>query len=69
MTITFVSANQRWGSFRTVGVSDTAYGIIGEKETVIKMGIGHRKEKKSFPLLEMHQKIFFAKNPAWKLYL
>lgn len=52
LTITFVSANQRWGSFSTVGLSDIAYGIVGEKQMGIKMGIGeksHRKEKESLP--------------------
>lgn len=32
LTITFVSANQRWGSFSTVGVRDIAYEKAGDKD-------------------------------------
>lgn len=40
LTITFVSANQRWGSFSTVGVRDIAYGKAGDKETDVKWELG-----------------------------
>lgn len=51
LTITFVSANQRWGSFSTVGVRDIAYGKAGDKETDIKWELDI-EQRKSFLLTE-----------------
>lgn len=49
LTITFVSANQRWGSFSTVGVRDIAYEKADDKETDMKLELGI-EGRKSFLL-------------------
>lgn len=59
LIITFVSANQRWGSFSTVGVRDIAYEKTGDKDVRRKMGIRHRR-KKGKKVLSAYQKFIKA---------